>query len=654
MSQYNPHSHGKLSRKLSENITDGLDEDDNRLQQYRPSKALQEKRSHVMEHLATFTVNRDAGIVHPMDGMRRLLQMEKNTGIWSQKMRLCLDNGHVLITDYETGDLIEKFPSYLVECPTAFTSDDVLELYNNVLVFIVSAASGAQSEMHIFQSQSMSAVDLVQEIKSLQSNDLQAKAPIMPSKYQAVSTHSSAKKNTNMEFYKHHSDDHRYHHSAEKGTTIHGEHNDYDHKEFAVNDPFGSRCGSPDVAGIEMSTSQGRRFFEDTCSVSSERYEREVCILNSCFDDIEKFIARLQHTAAAVREVERRRHKHREIGDGLINLHTRPPMEKEFVEILGKFKLSFNLLSKLKTHIHDPNAPELVHFLFTPLALIVEAARDTYSKSQLTSKVIEPLLTSDTINFLINCVSSKETELWKSLGPSWTVSSEQWHEKNEFHNTTGYIDKRFQDNADISNFDTVLTLSRPEDSTRDFEYLQDTQKTSSFRPNVSTNMNYLHNAAEATESAGFPMSSNKQYGYNTTQKYFEFETAGTDATEHEEPRPEKKNKGEGIRDMVDTPQLHYSNEKASYMLPEIDTMTDQWLNMLRKKGANTAMVCYPRMANNDKELSVSKGEYLEILDDSRKWWKARNMYGQIGHVPSTIVASVHGIHDNYSNQKPSN
>lgn len=35
---------------------------------------------YVLEHLATFTVTRETGIVYPADGMRRLLQLEKTNG----------------------------------------------------------------------------------------------------------------------------------------------------------------------------------------------------------------------------------------------------------------------------------------------------------------------------------------------------------------------------------------------------------------------------------------------------------------------------------------------------------------------------------------------------------------------------------------------
>lgn len=62
-----------------------------------------------------------------------------------------------------------------------------------------------------------------------------------------------------------------------------------------------------------------------------------------------------------------------------------------------------------------------------------------------------------------------------------------------------------------------------------------------------------------------------------------------------------------------------------------------WLESMAARNAKIVQVTYPRTANNDKELTVSRGEYLEIVDDSRKWWKARNMRGQMAHVPHTIV-----------------
>lgn len=73
--------------------------------------------TYMMEHLATFTVTKETGIVYPADGMRRLLQLEKSNGIWSQKMQLRLERNWVLIMDNETGVMIfqtrEKFSNLL-------------------------------------------------------------------------------------------------------------------------------------------------------------------------------------------------------------------------------------------------------------------------------------------------------------------------------------------------------------------------------------------------------------------------------------------------------------------------------------------------------------------------------------------------------------
>lgn len=82
-----------------------------------------------------------------------------------------------------------------------------------------------------------------------------------------------------------------------------------------------------------------------------------------------------------------------------------------------------------------------------------------------------------------------------------------------------------------------------------------------------------------------------------------------------------------------------------------DSLQNQngWLESLAVRNAKIVQVTYPRTANNDKELTVSRGEYLEIVDDSRKWWKARNMRGQMAHVPHTIVTPFNFTGGNAAN-----
>lgn len=55
-----------------------------------------------------------------------------------------------------------------------------------------------------------------------------------------------------------------------------------------------------------------------------------------------------------------------------------------------------------------------------------------------------------------------------------------------------------------------------------------------------------------------------------------------------------------------------------------DRGQEEYRDLLIKTGVAIALVTYSRAGANHKEMSVTKGEYLEIMNMDRKWWKVRN------------------------------
>ncbi|KAM5172214.1 epidermal growth factor receptor kinase substrate 8 isoform 2-T6 [Mantella aurantiaca] len=163
---------------------------------------------------------------------------------------------------------------------------------------------------------------------------------------------------------------------------------------------------------------------EETPQVIEARIDRDVQILNHILDDIEFFIMKLQKAAEAFSELSKRRKtkKKKGPGEGVLTLRAKPPPEEEFIDCLQKFKHGFNLLAKLKSHIQNPSAAELVHFLFTPLSMMVEAT----GGPELAKSVLSPLLIKDSIDFLNFILNEEEKKLWWSLGETWTKSRMEW------------------------------------------------------------------------------------------------------------------------------------------------------------------------------------------------------------------------------------
>lgn len=189
---------------------------------------------------------------------------------------------------------------------------------------------------------------------------------------------------------------------------------------------------SPSAAIGVMGSSGGGEQYQSNNGV--RQIDQEVQVLNHCFDDIERFVARLQAAVEAAHEMEkrvkqRRSKKKASAADhasaaaatataSAMTMRAQLPQPHAFVDVFQKFKLSFNLLARLKAHIHDPNAPELVHFLFTPLTLIVSTLRETASLAYvpelkgLARSVWTPLLSRDAKELLLNCLTSREQDLW--------------------------------------------------------------------------------------------------------------------------------------------------------------------------------------------------------------------------------------------------
>ena len=222
--------------------------------------------------------------------------MEKTNGIWTQKMLMKLDRGMVNIMDHENKEIVERFPIQLVREPTAFTSNDPKEIYNNILIYIVGPRpeeSPTPSEMHIFQCVNVRSRDVVEDLKHFMNGVRKAAHHRGGS---AGEGHPAGPGGRN---------------AGNGGGRGHSP--DFPEIKMADLSPYEGSLesrGEPRLQAHPQSRGGGGGDVDhgdETSSTSSDKYEKDVAILNRCFDDIEKFIARLQHSAAAFRELEKRR-----------------------------------------------------------------------------------------------------------------------------------------------------------------------------------------------------------------------------------------------------------------------------------------------------------------------------------------------------------
>ncbi|KAK2833622.1 hypothetical protein Q5P01_017511 [Channa striata] len=298
-----------------------------------------------------------------------------------------------------------------------------------------------------------------------------------------------------------------------------------------------------------------------TNQTSTLNAEREVELLNHCFDDVERFMSRLQQTAEAQSVLDqRRRNRSRKSKkkdnkeDDLLTMKAVPPSQDEFVDIFQKIKYSFCLLHRLKSSISQPDAPQLLHHVFVPLILMVR----TTGGPALGASVVSPAMTSGAVSFLQEHVTEQENELWTLLGPNWTSPRSD------------------------------LSVSVP-------PYLP--VFLDGWQPRVSG-------------SSGQPM---------------------------EDPI-EAEHRQDALRESGKAQTL--SAQRVQHP-DEVDG------NGLPPESERLYCCSYDFVARNSSELSVLQGETLEVVESSKRWWKCRNRFDQIGFVPFNILEPLSSVSDSW-------
>jgi epidermal growth factor receptor kinase substrate 8 len=664
--------------------TDYLDQ--NSLSDFRSNEPKFE-----LDHLATFAAGTRNGVIHAEDGLRKLRQMENTTGIWTMRCLLFVERNYLLILDNSTGEELERFPIQLVQDPTAVFKNDRREIYNNLILFTViddPKKRSSQADMHIFQSSKAPAQEIVDEIlaaKNGQQRLYQGGGAIViyqhnTNKYRnyrpkipppPVGRAPEPPANAyNFQDMRQFLDSRQY----ETNTTTEVQRfNQFNQTSYSHGGDFGGPIGQQRSLITRINTVRERENIEGG---STEILERDVQLLNHCFDDIEKFVARLQQAAESYKELEKRKrdrgakNKKKQSGDGMLNARARPPPDQDFVDIFQKFKLSFNLLAKLKAHIHDPNAPELVHFLFTPLSLIYEASRDPFHGNQnLGDQAVPPVLTGEAKQLLLNCLTSKEIELWQALGKHWTTSRDEWQGHippyvPEFYDgwrpTAAVIDEMAHRTAimaaPLPMIEPARTQLAIEDRPRG--YANPPQRPKAFPDDDRPVVDRYHRPDdferfEPEPARGFrPLQEpSNSRGYEPRASWGQGPPQGYEARAFERSPPRSGMGSPYSSDFIETHHVE-RNVRAEIPKPDRDHLpsggglsrqdeNNAYYEELRRQGDTTIYeAAHDRVGKNVKELTLQRGDIVQVLDSSKNWWKLRNYKGQVGFAPYTILKAM--------------
>ncbi|XP_038872944.1 epidermal growth factor receptor kinase substrate 8-like protein 2 [Salvelinus namaycush] len=363
---------------------------------------MQETSQYHVEHLSTFMMDKTESIATVDDAIKKLVLLNSKDKIWTQEMLLQVNDKAVRLLDIDTQEELENFP-----LPTIHHCQTVLNQtrYPSILLLVCQDTEQHRPDIHFFYCDEVEAEMVHADIDSALGDNKHGKK-MRPQTLKV-----------NQEKMKRHRETIIPASSAPKGPTPGG-------RVAAMN--MQALAPPTKTHGPDVERRGSAQQDPESHEKLAQRIEKDVQILNCSLDDIEVFVSRLQKAAEAFSQLNQRnkskKSKKKGPADGMLTLRAKPPSEAEFIDSLQKLKLAFNLLAKLKKHIQNPSASELVHFLFGPLDLVLQSC----GSPELPRSVVSPHLSRDAVDFLRGHLSPKEMTIFELLGDGWTRPRADW------------------------------------------------------------------------------------------------------------------------------------------------------------------------------------------------------------------------------------
>ncbi|XP_030769330.1 epidermal growth factor receptor kinase substrate 8-like protein 1 isoform X2 [Rhinopithecus roxellana] len=365
-----------------------------------------------VNHLVTFCLGEDDGVHTVEDASRKLAVMDSQGRVWAQEMLLRVSPDHVTLLDPASKEELESYPlGAIVRCDAVMPPGRSRSL----LLLVCQEPERAQPDVHFFQGLRLGAELIREDVQGALHNYRSGRgerraAALRATQEELQRDRSPAAETPPLQ---------RRPSVRAVISTVERGAGRGPPQEKPI--PEAEEAQRPGPAGTSSSADPASPDLGPRGpDLAVLQAEREVDILNHVFDDVESFVLRLQKSAEAARVLEHRergrRTRRRAAGEGLLTLRAKPPSEAEYTDVLQKIKYAFSLLARLRGNIADPSSPELLHFLFGPLQMIV----NTSGGPEFASSVRRPHLTSDAVALLRDNVTPRENELWTSLGDSWT------------------------------------------------------------------------------------------------------------------------------------------------------------------------------------------------------------------------------------------